>query len=82
MNAPDYLHGIIQETVNMENDGANKRRLWAVVLGLTPIQDGDHYGIIWGDLPTGVAAFGKTPAEAIEAFERAMYTAAVVPIRK
>lgn len=81
MNAPDYLHGIIQETVNMDNDGANKRRLWAVVLGLEPEQDGDHFLIVWGHPATGVVGCGKTPADAIQDFELAMYKAAQLPPR-
>lgn len=76
MNVPDYLHGIVQETVNTENDTAQRSHLWAVILGLAPVQDGDHFGIVWGDLPTGVAGFGKTPYEAMLAFDKAMYEAA------
>lgn len=79
MNAPEHLHGIIGETVIAENNAAIYRSHWAVVLGLAPVQDGDHYGIVWGDLPTGVAAFGRTPYEAIVAFDKAMYEAAKCP---
>jgi len=81
MDAPDHLHGIIGETVNVENETAHRSNHWAVILGLVPVQDGDHYGIVWGDLPTGVAAFGKTPVEAIRKFDLAMEAAAVVPSR-
>ena len=77
MNVPDHLQGIVGETVNLDNEAARARRHWAVVLGLAPVQDGDHYGIVWGDLPTGVAAFGKTPYEAIVNFDAAMYAQAV-----
>lgn len=53
------------------------RRCWAVVLGLEIKQDGDQYCILWGEnLQTGVAGFGKTPADAIAAFEQAMYESA------
>jgi hypothetical protein len=79
MNAPDHLHGLIGETVVTERDTAQRRNLWAVVLGLAPVQDGNAYGIVWGDLPTGVAGFGKTPYEAMCAFETAMHEAARVP---
>lgn len=77
MNAPDYLHGIIQETVNTENDTAHRSNLWAVILGLAPEQDGDQFFVLWGDNPkTGVVAFGKTPYEAMVAFDGAMYESA------
>lgn len=74
MNVPDYLHPLIQEAIGMESDGAHKRRLWAVILGLKPQLDGDHWCILWGeDLQSGIAGFGKTPVDAINAFEDAMY---------
>lgn len=79
MNAPDYLHGIIGETVAVENEAAHRSNYWAVILELAPVQDGDSYGIVWGDLPTGVVAFGKTPLEAIRNFDKAMETAAKTP---
>ena len=76
MNAPEYLHGIIGETVIVENETAHRRRHWAVILGLAPIRDGDSYGIVWGDLPTGVIAFGETPLEAVRNFDKEMEAAA------
>lgn len=69
MEIPDYMHGIVQETLGMENDGAHKRRLWAVILGLQPsVQDGLYY-FAWGD----VKGSGDTPEHAMHAFEEAMY---------
>ena len=82
MNAPDHLHGIIGETVNVENEAAHRSAHWAVILGLVPVQDGDHFGIVWGDLPTGVAAFGRTPLEAVRNFDLEMERVATPCHRK
>lgn len=38
-------------------------------------QDGDAWLAIYGDLPTGVVGAGKTPAEAMLAFDKAWYGA-------
>lgn len=73
MNAPDHLHGLMGETVVLDRETAIRSNLWAVVLGLEPVQDGDHFGVVWGDLPTGVAGYGKTPYAAMLAFEAAMH---------
>lgn len=76
METPEFLHERVSEIVAMEADGADKRRLWAVVLGLTPKLDGDQWCILWGDdLQTGVAGFGDRPVDAVNAFEHAMYQA-------
>lgn len=78
MNTPDFLEGRASELMTIEHDAAEKRRMWAVILGLTPIQDGDQWCILWGaDLQTGVAGFGETPVAAIAAFENEMYKKAV-----
>ena len=48
--------------------------LWAIVLGLSPVRDGNEWCVRIGDnLVEGVAGFGKTPEAAIRAFESAMY---------
>jgi len=58
----------------MEADAADKKRLWAVVLGLTPKLDGNQWCILWGDdMQTGVVGFGSCPVDAINDFEKAMY---------
>lgn len=83
MNIPDYLHGIAQETLGHECEGARMRRCWAVVLGLEIKQDGNQFCILWGEnLQIGVAGFGSTPADAIAAFETAMYEKAMAPKRR
>lgn len=77
MEIPDYLHGIVSQNLNMETESISRRQFWAVVLGLPIKQDGDQFCILWGEnLQTGVAGFGKTPVEAMYAFDTAMYQAA------
>ena len=74
MEVPGYLQAHVAETISLETDGANKRRLWAVVLGLMPYRDGDQWCVSTStDLQTAVCGFGKTPDKAIWAFEHAMY---------
>lgn len=74
MNIPDYLQPIAQESLNHECEAQRMKRYWAVVLGLSIKRDGDQYCILWGEnLQTGVAGFGKTPADAIQNFENEMY---------
>lgn len=46
---------------------------WVVVLGLKPVRDGDQWCFLWGgDLNDGVSAFGDTPLEAMDEFNKAM----------
>ena len=74
MNTPTYLEPKLQEILAMEGDGADKRRLWVVILGLKVFMDGDLYCLLWGDnMQSGVVGFGKTPVAAIYDFEKAMY---------
>jgi hypothetical protein len=74
MNLPQFLEGRASELLSVEMDGADRRRQWAVVLGLKPFLDGDQYCVLWGNnIQDGVAGFGKTPVEAMAAFEKAMY---------
>ena len=50
-----------------------RRGQWAVVLDARIFPDRDQWCALLGtDLMTGVCGFGKTPEEAIEAFELAM----------
>lgn len=70
---PSFLHERISELVGIESFTASRKQLWAVVLGLTPKQDGDQWCILWGeDLQSGVAGFGSTPCAAMWDFEGAM----------
>lgn len=74
MEIPDYLHDIANESLGHECEANRMKRYWAVVLGLSITLDGDQFCVLWGeDLQTGVAGFGKTPADAIQAFEESMY---------
>ena len=74
MEVPSFLEPQMAEIVSMEVDGANKRRLWAVILGLKPIKDGDRWCILYGqNLHDGIAGFGDSPVDAIQAFEHEMY---------
>lgn len=75
MSLPDFLNARASESLAIEADGHDKRRQWAVVLGLQPTRDGEQWCLLWGkNLMEGVAGFGDTPVAAIEAFERAMYS--------
>ena len=51
-----------------------RQDLWAVVLGLKPVRDGNEWCVLSGtNQIEGVAGFGLTPDAAIRAFEAAMY---------
>lgn len=51
----------------------SKYSLWATVYRLVPFKDGDQWCVLLGaDLQVGIAGFGKTPADAIYAFDDAM----------
>jgi len=77
MQVPEFLESRAAELMAVEFDGADKRRNWVVVLGLTPRLDGDQFCFLWGkDLQSGVAGFGATPREAMLAFDSAMYAKA------
>ena len=80
METPEFLHGHASELMTIEHETAEYRRMWAVVLGLVPLLDGDQYCVLWGaDIQSGVAGFGSTPIEAMRSFDQAMYAKA--PIR-
>ena len=73
MEVPNFLENIASEAVQLEADTARKRNLWAVILGLTPARDGNMWVVLWGEnLQEGVAAFGKSPFEAMMNFEKEM----------
>lgn len=74
MEYPEYLNNRVSELLAMEADGADKRRLWAVVLGANVFRDGDQWCALYGkNIQEGIAAFGDCPADAVNAFEHAMY---------
>lgn len=70
MNIPDYMHGQVQDILQSQQREAERKQLWAVVLGLKPFKDGDHFCVLLGeDLQSGIAAFGKTLEDAMWKFE-------------
>src|ERR1035437_5932397 len=73
MQLPEFLEGRASEIIGLESIAAERRMLWAVVLGLKPSLDGNKWCILWGDdLQVGVVGWGASPSEAIQAFEYAM----------
>lgn len=73
MNIPDYLEDHVAQLIATEQETANRKQLWAVILGLAPYPDGDKWCVLWGvDLQKGVAGFGDTPNAAMMDFETAM----------
>lgn len=80
MEVPADLTNQVAQNLNIECDAAidnsvaaYRRKLWAVVLGLVPKQDGDQWCVLWGkDLQSGIAAFGDTPEAAMIHFDAAM----------
>lgn len=59
----------------IEKDGIERRRAWAVVLGLVPEKDGNQWSLLWGKtIQEGVCGFGDTPEAAVWDFEKAMNT--------
>lgn len=73
MDVPEHLWPAVGQVLNCELHGAIVRGLWAVVYNLTPFRDGNRWCVLLGpDIQSGIAAFGKTPQEAIFNFDRAM----------
>lgn len=56
---------------------ANEMQRPSVLYRPTLIQDGNAWLAIYGDLPTGVVGTGKTPGEAMAAFDAAWHLAPV-----
>ena len=75
MEVPGYLYAHVQENIMIEKDGIERRRAWAVVLGLVPEKDGNQWLLLWGkNIQEGVCGFGDTPEAAVWDFEKAMNT--------
>ena len=80
MEMPGYLQQQVAQNLSIECEAAidmsvaaARRKLWAVVLGLIPFKDGNWWCVLWGkDLQEGIAAFGGTPEEAMENFDKVM----------
>lgn len=74
MEIPEHLHSRVLEIVNMQADGADKSRLWSTIYRLTPYKDGSAWCVLLGEnIQEGVVGFGRTPVEALNNFEHAMY---------
>lgn len=70
MNIPDYMHGAVQDTINCQRQEVERRSLWSTILGLIPVKDGNQWCVLYGEnLQEGIAAFGKTPEDAMYKFE-------------
>lgn len=80
MEIPAYLHERVAQLINIETETAISKSHWVVILGLQPIIDGDQYCFLWGELPSGVCGFGKTPLEAMCDFDIEMLK--VLPLLK
>lgn len=79
MDVPEYLYGHVAEVLATEMRVAEQRGMWVVVLGLRPSLDGNQWCFVWGEnIVTGVTAYGSTPMEAMQNFEKAMYEKAPV----
>lgn len=74
LEVPDYLQARICEIINVDFEAAERRRTWAAVLGARIFPDGNQWCCLYGgNLQDGVAGFGDSPIDAIQAFEAAMY---------
>ncbi|MCK5606275.1 hypothetical protein KAR91_30525 [Candidatus Pacearchaeota archaeon] len=83
MECPEYLHGIMQETVNMENMAASERLNPSFLYKPSLSLDGNQWCALLGsNLQHGVCGFGNTPREAMAAFDKAWDTPAraVLPV--
>lgn len=70
---PDWLQGRVAETIGiMENEAIYKEN-FATILRIPPIKDGNQWCVLYGaSLHDGIAGFGNTPWEAMQAFHTAM----------
>lgn len=70
MDMPCHIQNVVHAAAIDESEAAYRRRLWAVVLGLTPKRDGNQWCILYGEnLQEGIAGFGGTPDAAMRDFE-------------
>ena len=60
----EYLEDTIRRTAEIEYDTALCKQF--VVMGGTVLRDGNMYGAVIGDLPTGCSGFEKTRNAAIQ----------------
>lgn len=70
MKVPEELVGYVREMIYTEQETAERKNKWAVILGLVPFRDGNQWCVLYGrNLQQGIAAFGETPEKAINAFD-------------
>lgn len=73
LEIPDWLQGRAAELLSIEENRAIYQENFAVILRLTPVKDGAQWVVLYGaNLHDGIAGFGKTPWEAMQAFHTAM----------
>ena len=73
MSDNSHVQAARLEAAGLESTAAGMRACWSVVYGLKPQRDGDKWFVLLGDdIQAGIVGFGKTPTEAIYAFDRAM----------
>lgn len=77
----EYTDDVKQRTTEIEYDAALCKQF--VVMGGTCLRDGNMYGAVIGDLPTGCAGFEKTRSQAILACMHNFYNEqAKIPKKK
>jgi len=75
MEIPSYMHGRVNEILNISANAACYRENLAVILKLVPYIDGDKWCVLYGDnLQVGISGFGDSPWAAMSAFHDAMLT--------
>lgn len=69
----EQLEGRLTDMICAKTTEYRRKRLWAIILGLTVRLDGDSYYVLWGDnLQEGIAGFGRSPEEALYDFDNSM----------
>lgn len=63
MSSEEYKEDIVSRTIEIDYDCALFKVF--VTMGGTCLRDGNMYGAVIGDLPTGCCGFEKTRAKAI-----------------
>lgn len=73
LEVPGYLQGRVAEMLGIMENEAIYRENFATILRIAPVKDGDKWCVLYGaDLHDGIAGFGNTPWEAMQAFHTAM----------
>jgi hypothetical protein len=73
MGMPLEILNPLRQAAENDLEAARRKNNWAVILGLIPERDGNRWCVLFGkDLMNGIAGFGRTPEEAMMAFDSAM----------